>query len=64
MKTGEHGQLTAGGNRVSREKKSKLRAISKMPPGNHVFCAPEPQKLSATGSDRCLLELPGAETEV
>lgn len=64
MKTGEHGQLMAGGNRVGREKKSKLRAISKVPTGNHVFCTPEPQKGSATGSDRRLLEVPGAETEV
>lgn len=49
---------------VSREKKSKFRAISKVPTRNHVFCAPEPQKVSATESNRCLLEAPGAETEV
>lgn len=39
---------------VSREKKPKLRAINKVPTTNHVFCTTEPQKVLATGSNRCL----------
>ena len=63
MKTGERGQLTPGGNRGSREKKPKLKAISRGPTRNHVFCTTEPQQDSGTEGSRYLLGVPGAEAE-
>lgn len=52
-----------GGNRVSRERRPKLKTVSGLTTRNHVFCITEPQKVLEIEGNRYLLEVLGAEAE-
>lgn len=41
----------------------KLKAVSRVPTRNPVICTTESQKALGIEGNRCLLEVPGAESE-